>query len=431
MKFIAPRGTKDILPEEACNWNKIEEISRTLFMIYGYEEIRTPIFEELALFARSLGETSDVVQKQMLNLEKEGLALRPEGTASVVRAYLEHSIDKKQSNLAKLFYIGPMFRGERPQKGRLRQFHQIGVEVLGPDSSSPYLDAEVIALSIHLLNTFGLKDFKLKINSLGDKQDKINLSAWLRENLQKKRKDLCGDCQERFERNILRVLDCRNLACQEIIKDLKGFGLSNPKSKEYFKNVQEALKDIGVSFEVDPFLVRGLDYYTQVVFEISSESESLGSQNALGAGGRYNTLIQDLGGGEKLGGLGFALGVERILLALKENPVIKEKSLLYYFVALDEDSLKVIFKRMNDLRQVMSKKGPINKNLLSGYKISPIKNQMSLANKINARFVVIVGENERKEGVVTIKDMETRNQQKKSWKEFEDMFTLQLMQERA
>ena len=229
-KFSAPRGTTDILPDEIFLWQTIETTSRHTLGLYGFREIRTPIFEESNLFARSLGQASDVVQKQMLNLasikleadamEKEsGLSLRPEATASIVRSYIQNNFAKKES-LSKLYYIGAMFRGERPQKGRLRQFHQIGVEAIGPNSTTPYLDAEVISLSIRLLQEFGITGFKLKINSLGSPEDKKNFSKVLRDLLKKEVSKLCEDCQQRFERNVFRILDCKNEDCKRIVKGL-------------------------------------------------------------------------------------------------------------------------------------------------------------------------------------------------------------------
>ena len=407
-KFSLPRGTNDTLPDQAYAWQDLEAKARQLFKIYGYQEIRTPAFEEIGLFERSLGQTSDVVQKQMLTLEKDGLALRPEGTAAVVRSYLENSIDKKQG-LAKLFYIGPMFRGERPQKGRLRQFNQIGVEVIGPNSSHPLFDTEVIALSVHLLESFGLEGFKLKINSLGTPEDKKKLSALLRERLKKELSHLCEDCQNRFERNVFRILDCKNEQCRKVVQKIDlGNAYLSDESKKYFQAVQDNLKKMNVSFEVSPYLVRGLDYYTNTVFEISHDA--LGSQNALGAGGRYNTLLQDLGGAAGLGGLGFALGVERILLAKSQNEstiVLPLDVFVVYAKDLKDTNDPVYqsaFQLLNLFRQ---------NNIASDMSYVPcdIGKQMKAAGN-KARFAVIIGEDEMKEKAVTLKDMQARTQEK-------------------
>ncbi|MDP3143423.1 MAG: histidine--tRNA ligase, partial [Candidatus Omnitrophota bacterium] len=317
MKFTTPRGTKDILPSEVVIWNKIEQISRDLFNIFGYREIRTPIFEETSLFIRSLGNTSDIVQKQMLNVaaEKEkGYSLRPEATAAIVRAYLEHNLDKSEG-FVKLFYVGPMFRGERPQKGRLRQFHHIGVEALG--LTSPLLDAEIISLAVSLLNRLGISDYKLKINSLGCLKDKEGFGKLLRDFLKGKFGDLCPDCRERFKKNIFRVLDCKQESCKKVISELKLTGkYLCPDCQDYFNQVQYNLKLLNISFEVMPTLVRGLDYYTHTVFEISHPN--LGSQDAIGAGGRYDNLVKELGG-EVKGAMGFAFGFERLIMAMGEQ----------------------------------------------------------------------------------------------------------------
>lgn len=399
-KFSLPRGTADILPDETPLWRDIEDKARKIFAIYGYQEIRTPVFEETALFTRSLGETSDVVQKQMLNLEKEGLALRPEGTASIVRSYIENNLDKKE-RLSKLYYIGSMFRGERPQKGRLRQFHQIGVEAIGPNSSLPYLDAEVIILAVNLLKSFGLNDFKLKINTLGSPEDKENFSKILRGELKNKSAHLCEDCQNRLERNVFRILDCKNEQCKKIVGELKiGSSYLSEASKTYFKNVKDALEFSSVAYEESSQLVRGLDYYTHTVFEISSPS--LGSQDALGAGGRYNNLVSQLGGPE-VDGIGFAMGVERILLALSQDPSFVKASLNCLILSLDEASLLRAFQILSILRSA-----GISSDM--SHRFGSMKNQMSFADKIGARYVMILGEDEAKKGTVTLKNMATREQ---------------------
>ena len=409
-KFAVPRGTSDILPDQIPSWEQVELKARKICKSYGYKEIRTPIYEDTALFKRSLGQTSDVVNKQLLELTSskvdEGYALRPEGTASIVRSYIENSMDTKES-LSKLFYIGPMFRGERPQKGRLRQFHQIGVEAIGPNSTSPYLDAEVIALSVQLLKDFGVKNPKLKINSLGSKEDKEQVSVWLRQEIGKHKKDLCEECQNRFERNVFRVLDCKNESCRRIITlVVKELPLPD-SSKAYFKAVQGALKAAGINFEVAPYLVRGLDYYIHTVFEITAEG--LGSQDAVGAGGRYSGLVHELGGNEKMeyGAIGFALGIERILLAVGEGsaPVV---ILDAYVIAMDEAYQSKAFLLTQQLRQA-GLSADIN---FSG---GSMKSQMNKANKANARFALILGEEEMKNKTVTIKNMQTSSQEAVSW----------------
>ncbi|MFA5060488.1 MAG: histidine--tRNA ligase [Candidatus Omnitrophota bacterium] len=416
-QFSRPRGTGDILPEESLLWQDIEQKARKIFSIYGYQEIRTPAFEETALFTRSLGETSDVVQKQMLNLEKEGLSLRPEGTASVVRSYIENSLDKKQ-NLNKLYYIGAMFRGERPQKGRLRQFHQIGVEAIGADAQNlPYLDAEVIILSANLLKSFGLKEdeFTVKINTLGSKEDKENFSGILREKLKNHLSTLCEDCQNRFQKNVLRVLDCKNKTCKDIVGKIDiGHSYLSKESQAYFESVKEALKEQNIAFSVEPNLVRGLDYYTHTVFEISSAA--LGSQDALGAGGRYNNLITVLGG-PQVHATGFALGIERILLALAGKETAQKTTSQVFVVGLDERGFKTGFQIVHQLRASGYPSDMV-------YKITALKNVLSLLNKINAKAVIILGEDEVNKRVLSFKNLETREQESLNIGDWEKLFPL-------
>lgn len=411
-KISAPRGAADILPAEMPMWQDIEAKARPIFAHYNYQEIRTPAFEETELFARSIGKTSDVVQKQMLNLRSQTkgdavdihageLSLRPEGTAPVVRAYIENGLDRKE-NISKFFYIGPMFRGERPQKGRLRQFHQIGVEAIGPGAVHPYLDAEVIALNVGLLKAFGLQDFEVKINTLGSLKDKENFSKNLRVRLESRVSDLCADCQQRFERNVFRILDCKNKACREVVQGLK---LNAPhlseESRAHFGQVKEALDGLGIEYTDCYDLVRGLDYYTHTVFEITDSS--LGSQDAVSAGGRYNHLVRQLGGPD-VPAIGFALGIERVILARAKFPRPHGRPLSTYIIALDERSFKRAFQILNILRG-----SGISSDI--SYRISSIKNQMRLANKTGARSVIIIGESELEKESVSLKDMKTGAQE--------------------
>ncbi len=419
-KLSVPRGTTDILPDQIPLWEQLESKGRKILKSYGYKEIRTPIYEDTSLFKRSLGQTSDVVNKQLLELasskssqaasEDEGYSLRPEGTASVVRSYIENSFEAKES-LSKLFYYGPMFRGERPQKGRLRQFHQIGAEAIGPNSTSPYLDVEVIALAIELLRSFGVQNYRLKINSLGSKEDKANVSAWLKKEFSLRVNELCEDCQSRYERNVFRVLDCKNESCRKIVSSLvKNLPLS-AESTVYFQKVQDALKAIDIKFEIAPHLVRGLDYYVHTVFEITAEG--LGSQDAVGAGGRYSGLVHELGGNEKVdyGAIGFALGIERILLAMDGRDAKSCVSTLdAYVIAMDPINLDAAF----ELTQFIRQSGlSADMNYLSG----SIKSQMNKANKSNARFALILGEEEIKNKTVSMKNMQTGAQEQVPWEQ--------------
>jgi len=402
MKFLAPRGTKDILPKEASFYQELEQASRQIFFNYNYKEFRTPIFEDIKLFQRTLGQTTDVVQKQLLTLKNEGedeFALRPEATASIVRAYIEHDLHLKEG-FSKYFYVGPMFRGERPQKGRLREFHHIGAEAIG--SLNPYLDAEMISLAVKLIESFGIEGYTLNINNLGCSKDKENWSKLLRAALKDKIDNFCGLCQDRFQRNVFRILDCKNEVCKEALKkiSLKENHICS-SCQDHFATVQEALKNLKINFKVSPFLVRGLDYYTRTVFEITHGS--LGSQDALGAGGRYDNLISQLGGPD-LSAVGFALGVERMFLANKKIKETKD-SINAYFITLDKEASKKGFLLLNNLR---------NENISCdmNYEEASLKSQMRSANKSGAKFVVIIGEDELKNDSVTLKDMSSGNQEK-------------------
>ncbi|MCA9399311.1 MAG: histidine--tRNA ligase, partial [Candidatus Omnitrophica bacterium] len=408
-KFLIPRGTSDVLPAEIPAWQALENQSRRLFQVYNYKEIRTPVFEETELFARSMGQTSDVVQKQMLNLASQkadvglsGLSLRPENTASVVRSYIQNSLDKKEG-LSKLFYIGPMFRGERPQKGRLRQFHQIGVEAIGPNSANPYLDAEIIALAVKLLNSLGLKNFKLRMNTLGTPKDKENYSKILRKELKSFLENLPADIRARYIQNIFRILDSKDKDCKAAVAKLDiGHAYLSEESRAYFSQVKEALDSLNVAYVEDTNLVRGLDYYTHTVFEISDES--LGAQDALGAGGRYGGLVHQLGGGEDIDAMGFALGAERILLALNGQVPAQEETLRVFIVGMDDQAVKKGFEFMSILRQ-----NSIPSDM--SFKAASMKSQMRLANKTGAEYVLILGEEELQKETATIKNMKTGEQE--------------------
>ncbi len=407
--FSLPRGTADILPSDITAWRYLESSARQFFSVYNYKEIRTPNFEETELFARSMGQSSDVVQKQILSLrsqkadaaEDSGLALRPEGTASVVRSYIQNNVDRKES-LSKYFYIGPMFRGERPQKGRLRQFHQMGVEAIGPDSASPYLDAEVIALAVNLLKGLGLKGFTLKINTLGSKEDKEAFSKKLREDLKPHLAKLSDESKQRYERNVFRILDSKSKEDKAIVKNLKlDHSYLSKESLDYYTKVKENLTALGVAFEESVDLVRGLDYYTHTVFEICDSS--LGAQDALGAGGRYGTLVAQLGGSDNVEAIGFALGMERILLALGKVD-IKQSALDTFVIAMDDAAVSYAFHVLNKLRAS-------NISADMHFKGGSAKSQMRIANKSGARFTVIIGAQEVQNKTVTLKDMDSGEQE--------------------
>jgi len=407
--FRKTPGTKDILPDEVSCWQEIEEATRNIFSLYNYREIRTPIIEEAALFNRSLGESAEIVQKQMFLIKKDkprpcaqergkdAYALRPEGTASIVRAYIENNLGKA-AGLIKVYYIGPMFRAERPQKGRLRQFHHLGCEVLG--SQAPNLDVEVITLADNLLKAYEIDGYKITINSLGCAKDKQEFTRDLRKNLTDKLPKLCADCQERFKGNVLRILDCKNEGCIELVKGLNiRQGHLCPECKGHFDKVSAGLGSLKIDYAVNPYLVRGLDYYTRTVFEIIHND--LGAQNALGAGGRYDNLVHDLGGPD-LGAIGFAFGVERLLLVRSQESGVRSKKLVY-LITLGEEAKKEGLKILDSLR-----KAQISSD--TDYEDKSLKGAMRRANDLAARFVVIIGEDEIKKGAVTLKDMASGEQ---------------------
>ncbi len=392
--FKKTPGTKDILPDEVSSWQVIEETTRNIFSLYNYKEIRPPIIEEAALFNRSLGESAEIVQKQMflVKKDKDVYALRPEGTAPIVRAYLENNLDKT-AGLIKVYYIGPMFRAERPQKGRLRQFHHLGCEVIG--SQEPYLDVEIISLADNLLKAYTIEGYEIKINSLGCAKDKKELTEILRNGLKPKLTKLCDDCKVRFKHNVLRILDCKNERCIEVVKelDIRQDHLC-PECKRHFDKVKEELDSLNIDYKINPYLVRGLDYYTRTVFEIIHHD--LGAQNALGAGGRYDNLVGDLGG-PSLGAIGFAFGMERLLLVRSRELGVGSKNLVYV-ISLGEEAKKQGLKLLNNLR----KEGIAAD---TDYEGKSLKGALRKANDLSSRLVLIIGEDEIKKNVVTLKDM--------------------------
>ncbi|MFA4854213.1 MAG: histidine--tRNA ligase [Candidatus Omnitrophota bacterium] len=392
-------GTKDILPDESGFWQSIETTARNLFSLYNYREMRTPLIEEASLFKRTLGETTEIVQKQMflIHNQEDVYALRPEGTASIVRSYLENNLDKT-SGFVKLYYIGPMFRLERPQKGRLRQFHHIGCEAIG--SGEPELDVEVIALAERLLKGFSIADYKIKINSLGCSKDKQALTLKLKEALQKNAKELCADCQVRLNNNVLRVLDCKNETCRKIVQTLKlNQAHLCPECLGHFEKVKNGLKNLDISFQSEPYLVRGLDYYNRTVFEISHPE--LGAQDAIAAGGRYNNLVKELGGPD-LGAIGFAFGVERLLLVSKIADKNAQNNLVY-LITLGEAAKSAGLKILNDLR---ASGIPCDTDFLN----KSLKGALRCANDAHAKYVLILGDDELKKNIIALKDMSTGEQ---------------------
>ncbi|NTV28586.1 MAG: histidine--tRNA ligase [Candidatus Omnitrophica bacterium] len=414
-KISNPRGTADILPDQIPAWERLETLSRNILKTYGYREIRTPLFEEVGLFKRSLGETTEVVNKQLLEVrsqrsddEEAGFALRPEGTAPVVRSYNQFNQGREEF-LSKLFYIAPMFRGERPQKGRLRQFHQIGAEAIGRGANHPLLDAEMIALAVELLKAFGLEQgsFTLKLNSLGSAEDKAKFAGWLRQELKGKIDHLSEDCRNQYERNVFRLLDSKDKDCQTVIQGLNiGTRHLSESGLKYFDQVRQGLDHLGIRYEVSANLVRGLDYYTHTVFEISYAG--LGAQDAIGAGGRYNGLIEQLGGGDprlpgQTGAIGFALGMERILLALEHQgkSAAFKRSIEVFVVTGKAEYEAQAFGLLHSLRQAA-----ISADMDFGGGRA-FKKQFEQADKLGARFVLVLGEAEIQNSTVALKNMAT------------------------
>lgn len=392
-------GTKDILQEESFLWQNLERISREIFSLYNYKEIRVPIIEEAGLFDRSLGGSTEIVQKQMflIGKEKEALALRPEGTASVARAYIENNLDKREG-FAKLYYTGPMFRAERPQKGRLRQFHHLGCEAIGSYDSA--IDVEIVSLADNLLKAFSIDGYEVEINSLGCRKDKKELTLTLREELKGKIGGLCADCGRRFEGNVLRVLDCKNESCRKIVRTMDiGERHLCAECKGHFARVKAGLDSLKIKYLVNHYLVRGLDYYTRTVFEI--KHKGLGSQDALGAGGRYDNLLKELGGPDA-GATGFAFGIERLLLVRSRKPEVRSQNLVYV-IALGEEAKKEGLKILDNLRKA-------GVSCDTDYENKSLKGAMRKANDLAAGYVLIIGEDELKKGVVTLKDMKTGEQ---------------------
>jgi histidyl-tRNA synthetase len=399
-------GTRDLLPGEVELWQTIEATSRRIFAAYNYKEIRPPLIEEASLFNRSLGEATEIVQKQMfvIKREEDTYVLRPEGTASVVRAYIENGLDKQKGSV-KLYYMGPMFRAERPQKGRLRQFHQMGVEAIG--SPGPDIDVEVIALADALVHAYGISGHQIVINSLGCSQDKLAFNQFLKESLKDKLPGLCPDCRDRYDRNVLRILDCKNEACQQIVFGLKiGTDRLCADCQAHFTAVTQGLDRIGVAYTVSPHLVRGLDYYNRTVFEI--KHAGLGpQQDALGAGGRYDNLVAELGGLD-MPAVGFAFGFERLLMAREANQsaVVTTATVDYFVVPLGDNARKESLKLIQELRQFASIDTAAN------YSCQSMKSSMRKANDLGAAHVLILGDDEIRDGVVAVKDMATGVQEK-------------------
>src|SRR5208282_522482 len=408
----AVRGTRDLLPPETELWNRIEATARRVFARYNFGEIRTPIFEDTGLFARSVGEETDIVAKEMYTWEDrarahsekaQSLTLRPENTAGVVRAYIEHGLYKTGA-LQKLYYIGPQFRRERPQKGRYRQFYQIGAEIIGPPSAgseSPLRDAEVLEMLATLLDEVGLHNWQLQLNSVGCAEDRARYNQALREALQPVVHKMCADCQRRAASNPLRVLDCKVPEDQPIIEKLPRISqyLDEP-GREHFAAVRALLDAVGIAYTINERMVRGLDYYTRTTFEFTHAG--LGAQSAVLGGGRYDGLSESLDG-PKAPGIGFAIGEDRLILALQSQGEAAAEKVQAYVAPLGTGMNGHALKLARELRR-----DGISTDL--GDETFRLKKSFELAEKTGARFIVIVGENEVAAGQFAVKNLESGKQ---------------------
>ncbi|MDD3050048.1 MAG: histidine--tRNA ligase [Candidatus Cloacimonetes bacterium] len=402
-KYSIPRGTFDILPKDSFKWQFISDKFKQMMLYYNYKEIITPIFENSEIFERTSGENSDVVKKEMYRFtdrKEREFALRPEGTAPVVRSFIENNLQANGIN--KLYYIGPMFRYDRPQKGRSRQFYQYGLELLGSDSF--YYDAEIIALGYNFLKSLGLKNFTVEINSIGSKEINSSYDQELRSFLSSNFQLLCHDCQARYDKNPKRILDCKNETCRKITASAPSvLDFLNEADKSHFESVKTHLDYLNIPYTVNDRIVRGLDYYNSTAFEF--KYHGLGAQDTILAGGRYNGLVSDLGGAD-IPGIGFAGGISRLLLALEEEDIeIPDNSQIDTLIgAIGTFAVKQAVILTNELR-------------LSGYKVeffyekNNIKWIMKNADKMNCKSVILIGDNEIQSGEATLKILSTGKQQ--------------------
>lgn len=404
MKFKSLKGILDVCPPDIFIWHKIEDISRGIFKNHGFSEIRLPIIESTDIFTRSIGETSDIVEKEMYTFTDKGgrsVTLRPEGTAPFIRAYVEHHLYNEPAP-QKYYYMGPMFRYERPQAGRQRQFYQIGAEALGVED--PKVDAEIIAMLSQVLEGIGLKNLNFQVNSIGCAQCRPSYIAALRDYLQGKLENFCDDCKRRFDTNPLRILDCKVPACiNERAGSPSVIGHLCGGCNEHFNDLKQYLKLLNVRHTINPNLIRGLDYYTKTAFEVTSES--LGSQNAVAAGGRYDGLVKEFGG-PSTPGIGFAIGMDRIIPLIKDSMDAHEGPDIF-ICTLGRKEAEAALVLADQLR----KEGiwiEIN------YEQASIRSQMNKANRIKAKNVIVLGEDELKNNTAELKAMNSGEKSKVS-----------------
>jgi len=401
--YKAPRGTMDILPPETSSWQMVEKRIAKMMDLFGYEEIRTPIFELTELFQRGVGEQTDIVEKEMYTFEDRkgrSFTLRPEGTACVIRAYIQNKMAPRNDSSVKLYYSGPMFRYERPQKGRYRQFHQYGAELI--NNSSPFADAEIIELSYRILASLEIPDLKLEINSVGCSDCRDDYKAALVEHLKKHEAQLCPDCISRMERNPLRTLDCKIPSCQEVMASAPSIlDYQCDACRTHFDAVQHALADINISFDINPKLVRGLDYYTRTTFEI--KYAGLGAQDALLGGGRYDGLVEELGG-KRTECIGFAGGYERLLLVLKAlNKTVPQSKLNAFVCSMSSQTQLLAFQLMSELR---------GNGLMAEMNFQPasLKSLLKKAAQSGAQWSLILGEEELSHGHLIVRNLMNSSQ---------------------
>lgn len=399
MAITAVKGFNDILPGEVEKWQYIERTARRIFELYGLSEIRIPILEKTELFCRSIGDATDIVEKEMYSFEDKGenrVTMRPEGTASVMRAFIEHKMYAADP-VARLYYLGPMFRYERPQKGRYRQFHQIGVELTGV--TAPTVDAQVLTMLSHFFAELGLDEPSLQINSLGCPECRPSYRDALKAFLKDRMDALCEDCKRRYETNPLRALDCKSAGCIEATKGAPSMlEYLCTECGDHFAKTKDYLELVGTRYSVNERMVRGLDYYTRTTFEMVTTL--LGAQSAVAAGGRYDGLISDLGG-PKLPGIGFAMGVERVALLLAEKEFARRPDL--FIASMGEEAQREAFRLMAALQ----KQGVA---VESDYEGKSLKSQMRRADKFNARFTLIIGGDEITRGTAPLKNMDAGTQ---------------------
>jgi len=401
LKIKVLKGFKDILPDEVKLWKYVEDTARDVFRRFNFSEIRLPILEQTELFARSIGEDTDIVEKEMYTFVDKQVTMRPEATASLIRAYIEHGL-YVQKPVQRLFTIGPMFRHERPQKGRLRQFHQMDIEILG--SENPLVDAELIAMGAMLFSELGLS-VNLELNSLGCPQCRPAYRVQLLSFIESRLDTLCEDCKRRSSTNPLRVLDCKNRHCREQVEEAPSI-LEHLCSdcESHFSRVQEGLRQLGIEYSLNKFMVRGLDYYCRTTFEFITTD--LGAQSAVCAGGRYDGLIEKLGGPKKGPGIGFAMGLERMVLLLQQQKsgISTESDMELFVIGLGEKGEQLGYGLIHEMRSQKCR-------VAMDHEGRSLKSQMKQANKAGAKYVLIVGDDEIESGKGVLKDMDTQQQQ--------------------